>query len=313
MKWIDELREKLLPKRYGSVEWKAWKKHYKGTSLLKLAHSLEKGLGLAGTVSGRGKEKAQNLLLRLQKAVRKNKTDFDFLVALHTLNNYVVFQKENGEDVANLSTELENVLANLSEESQKEYASIKSGAYVYEWSAEQTPNVEQVFRARHTVRDFDLEQNVTEEEIMEAVRIAMLAPSACNRQPCKVYYTLDREKGKKCIPFIPGIKGFEKDVPYFAVVTVDRSAFDLSEIYQWFVNGGIFLAYFVNALNGVGLGSCIFQFPFNEEKRSDTVRKIINAPDNEAICAIVGFGKKKEKYKAIYAQRKNPQDVVRKF
>ena len=313
MKLLERLREKILPKRYGSVEWKAWKKHYKGTSLLKLAHSLEKGLGLAKTVPGRGKEKAQTLLSQLQKASKSEEIGFDFLVALHTLSDYVTFQKEYGEDVDLLAQGIEKLLADLSEGNQKVYASMKSGPYVCTYDSSKIPNVEEVFRSRHSVRDFDLAQDVTEEEFMQAVKIAGLAPSACNRQPCRVYYTLDRECAKKCIPFIPGIKGFETNVPYFAVITVDRSLFDLSEIYQWFVNGGIYLAYFINALNGVGVGSCVFQFPFNIERSAEALREMIGASEEEAICAIVGFGKKKESYKAIYAQRKDPQSVVKEF
>lgn len=313
MKLIEKLREKLLPRRYGSVEWKSWRKAYKGTSLLKLAHSLEKGQGFANTVAGRGKEKAQKLIELLKKYKRCDDTAFEFLVTLHTLNEYLIFQQEHNIDVDAMMREVISLMDSLSESAKKRYSQIKAGAYIYTQTTQELPDVEKVFSDRHSVRDFDIEQAVDEQQVLDAIRIANLAPSACNRQPCKVYYTLNRETAQKCVPFIPGIKGFEKNVPYFAVITVDRSLFDLSEIYQWFVNGGIFIAYFINALNGVGLGSCVFQFPFNEEKRSKDIHKLIGASDQEAVCAIIGFGKKKKEYKCIYAQRKDVGEIAKPF
>lgn len=44
---------------------------------------------------------------------------------------------------------------------------------------------------------------------------------------------------------MPGNKGFENDVPYYMIVTSNREYFGDSEFCQWFVNGGIALAYII--------------------------------------------------------------------
>lgn len=307
--WIDR-------KKIADTERLAWEKCYNQTGLLKLAHSLEKGMGLPAVKHGYGKEKARSLLLGLENyaSTNGNVDVFDYLESLHVLKTYVDYQRNEGILLDDMFNRVERLISSLDERTQGKFEKLKSGYSIVDVDVcEHSFDLYNYLYNRHSVRDYDLEQSITQEEIERAVLVAGLAPSACNRQPSKVYYTLDREKAKKVGEIIPGNRGYEEVVPYYAVITVDRSIFDPTEMFQWFVNGGIFTAYFVNGLYSQNIASCIFQFPFNDPIRSEKMRKIINASDKEAICAVVSFGRYKKKFKCLCAQRKSVVDLAKNF
>jgi hypothetical protein len=68
--------------------------------------------------------------------------------------------------------------------------------------------LEDVFLARRSLRDFDANRTVPSEIIEWAVNMAQMSPSACNRQPCKVYELLSEEKKRAALKFQNGNLGF---------------------------------------------------------------------------------------------------------
>lgn len=99
-------------------------------------------------------------------------------------------------------------------------------------------------QSRHSIRSYE-KQPADAETVQKVIELACCAPSACNRQPVKVYVTTEPEKVKAVSALIPGNKGFEEEIPNWAVVTTDRQIFGTSEPLQWYVNGGIYLSYLV--------------------------------------------------------------------
>lgn len=313
---IKKLKDKIGKRKIAYFEYSEWEEHYNPIGLLKLAHSLEKGMGLPSVKQGYGIDKAKKLLNGLEDYYKAHKdcTSFTYLEALKILSEYVSYQKKEGIPLGDIVERTNDLVMGISGKVADNYSLISAGYDV----VKKTDCINQFdfyeyIRNRHSIRDYDIQQSVSEEEIQQAIRIASLAPSACNRQPSKVYYSLNREQSKLVGNIIPGNRGYEDAVPYYAVITVDRSVFDPTEMYQWFVNGGIFTAYFVEGLYSQNIGSCIFQFPFNDPKRSSQMRQLINAEENEAICAVVSFGKYKESFKCLCAQRKSIAEISAKF
>ncbi len=142
--------------------------------------------------------------------------------------------------------------------------------------------------------------------------LANHAPSACNRQPVKVYITNELSMVDKVSSLIPGNIGFEDEVPNWVIVTVDRRMFGTNEVLQWYVNGGIYLSYLVEAMHAYHIGSCIFQIPLTHPN-SQKLYKLISIPKNEAIIAGVGFGYAKSKNKFLSATRRPVDEVCNKF
>ena len=88
----------------------------------------------------------------------------------------------------------------------------------------------------------------------------MKAPSACNRQSCKVYFYKDKNVNEELGIIIAGNTGFDWEVQKYIVVTSDISAFyDPFERNQVYVDGGIFTMALVEALHYYGIASCILQ------------------------------------------------------
>lgn len=88
--------------------------------------------------------------------------------------------------------------------------------------------------------------------------------------------------------------------------------FGQSETLQWYVNGGIFLSHFVQALHSYEIGSCIFQIPVISQQLN-SLRKIAHIPDNEAVIGAVGYGYPKETVKRICADRKPVREASVQF
>mgnify|MGYP000121755382 FL=1 len=147
---------------------------------------------------------------------------------------------------------------------------------------------------------------------MRVIKTASYAPSACNRQPVKVYTSLDADKNNTISKYVPGNKGFENDVPYYMIVTSNREYFGDSEFCQWFVNGGIALAYITLSMFSEGIGSCIFQWPSNYPGERE-LKKLSGISEAESICGIIGYGKLPEKVKVIGACRKPVDDYLKIF
>ena len=166
-------------------------------------------------------------------------------------------------------------------------------------------------RYRRSVRAFSNEA-ITKEELEKVISIARYAPSACNRQPVKFYTSLEAEKNSTVSNYVPGNKGFESDIPYYMVVTSNREFFGDDEFCQWFLNGGIAIAYLILSMFSEKIGSCIFQWPSNYRGESE-LKKICGISEAESICAIIGYGKLPDEVKVIGACRKPVDDYLSFF
>ena len=268
-----------------------------------LTHSMEKCVARYNVLPNRGLGKAADLITELE--------DFRELVLVHTyeyqeglaaLEAFLAFQEEAGGDVAELRERAAGLLATA----EPGHA---GGCFVAtrdELLAGTRFDFPAFAASRHSMRTYACE-DVTEEEFLDAVRLAELCPSACNREPWKVYYSLDRDVCRKLADVLPA-QPFLRDA-YVGVITIDRGLFANEEILQWFVNGGIFAAYLVQALHYKGIGSCLCEINVLH-KDKPLIRELMGIPEAEEIICFVGFGKYPEEAKCTCAERKPVSDVA---
>ena len=150
---------------------------------------------------------------------------------------------------------------------------------------------------RYSVRKFK-KVTISKDVVRDIVKTANLCPSACNRQPCKVYFTEDITK----IYDIRPDKNVTKDIYNYLIVTVNKSLFSNNEVLWPWINAGIFLQSLAMAIHAKGLGACIF----GNMKYSTTdsnFRKLAEIPDNEDIVAYIGFGELLDEYYVIEKHR----------
>ncbi len=292
---------------------KLFNKSYLESRMLVVAHSLEKGMGLPDIKKGFGVKKAKNLCQYIEKYIVQNpdSSNFALLESIGILKEYARFQKSMHITIDDIQKSLDNILNSMSESQIYEISKLKCGIYWQDKiSLKQGVNIdfERFASSRHSARVYS-SQEVTRADISEAVRLANYAPSACNRQPCKVYCALGKDSASKLEELLTGNKAFTSTVSNFVVVTCDRAYFAGDEQYQWYINGGIYLSYLVLALHSLGIGSCIMQW-FEFSRNEKRIKHLFDISASEAIVGICCLGYYPESMKCICAQRRTSNDIL---
>lgn len=270
---------------------------------LLLCHALEKGIGLSDSQPGHGKEKAVRLARLLVDRCESGDTQsYVFKESLAVLRAYNFFQNSGGQHVAEIDSALDSLSAFDTAPCEGGYA-----WYTHDMLTGEGFDFSAFAHSRHTMRAFS-SMPVEEDELLGAVEIAARAPSACNREPWRVRYSFNPRTIETIRSAVPK-QNFLKDVPYFLIVTVNKSLFNPEEINQWFINGGIFISHLVLALHGLGIGSCVLQFP-SYRKEADDLRRSLDISAKEEFIAIIGFGKYPAKAKCIRAHRREVSEIA---
>ena len=278
-------------------------------NVLMLCHSLEKGCGISNVKKGYGKEKALNLIKNLL-ALKKLNADnsFEYLEGIAVLKAYIQYQNSQNEDISEIEKQSQKLnLDSVNKVYQGGYRIIPRE----EMERGKNCDFETMVKSRHSLRSAS-DEPIDRELFFKAVSLANFAPSACNRQPCKVYCSFDKEQNQRIEKLVPGNKSFAGEIPYYCIVTAERDFFPAGETLQWYLNGGIYVSYLTLSLHSLGIGSCIFQWPDFYENE-ETLREIAGIKKSEAIMSIIGFGKYPESTKYICAQRREPEQVINEF
>lgn len=280
--------------------------------MLVATHSLEKGMGIKNTRRGYGQKKARNIIHYLNNYCKKyDCACFPFIESYKMIETYIEFQKQSGFDISSIETLFDDFKNNNKVRLNFNNSEVECGVEFYDaeyFNQAKEFDFSSFTATRHSIRDFK-EEIVSVEEIKQAIQIANHSPSACNRQPIKVYCTNSEDKANIVDELITGTSGFKNSIQNFAIVTSDRSYFAGREIYQWYVNGGIYLSFLILAFHSLGIGSVIMQwYPFYKTEKK--LKKVMGINKSEAIVGIIGFGYYPEKIKCIKAQRKSVDETL---
>lgn len=287
---------------------------YLEAQMLMTAHSLEKGMGIKDSRVGYGQQKADYLADYLAN-YKKSGYDlgkFSFIESLKIFSVYLDYSELNGVKLTALREKYNKLFEGLNVKNKEKFESFSAGYENLEGSmVEEAKKFEfdKFIETKHSIREFKAEL-VNRDLIIRAVNISNKAPSACNRQPVKIYCTSNLEQAEQVDNLITGTHGFKNNIQNFAVVTCDRASFTASEQYQWYINGGIYVSYFTLALHSLGIGSCIMQW-FAFYKTEKQLKNLLEIKNSEAIIAIIGYGYYKDKFKCICAQRKSSNETVK--
>lgn len=284
---------------------KSFRLTYIESRMLVVAHSLEKGLSMKVVKAGFGITKAYNLCYYINHYLRyfPYSISYSLIESVGILNAYKDYQDSVGFDLDDLRVKINGIMQRLNDHQkdklqQYSYGTIHLTKAFFDKGI--TAEYEKIVKTRRSARSYS-EKPVSVEIIQKAVELTNYAPSACNRQPSKIYVALGKENASK-VGELLGNKSFTKDVNNFAVVTCDRAYFAGDEHYQWYVNGGIYLANFVLSLHTLGLGSCIMQW-FAFDKNEKKLKKLLGIKKSEAIIASVSLGYYPDELTCICAQR----------
>lgn len=153
-----------------------------------------------------------------------------------------------------------------------------------------TDDLEQLFRRRRSVRWY-LPDPVPPELIAQAVNMASLAPSACNRQPYAFYTVTDAARAAKIASFAGGTAGFAEQLPALIVVVGDLSAYPLErDRHCIYIDGALAAMQFMLAAETLGLATCPINWPDIEPREQALQRELQLEPYQRPIMLLaVGY------------------------
>lgn len=168
----------------------------------------------------------------------------------------------------------------------------------------------QFSRSRHTVRNFDSSRGVEVAKIRCAVRLAMTAPSACNRQHAAVYCLSNRDLCLKVLQLQGGNRGFGHLADKVLIVTADTQRTLLPrERNDAFVNGGMFLMNLCYALHHEEVAHCILTWAQNPDVDQE-LRRLVPIKNSEVVIALLACGEAPAEFNVAASPRRDLESVL---
>lgn len=271
-------------------------------TLLRENHVIEKGMSMRNPRKGFGQQKVEALLDRLNKYFEHyGNIDAEFLrYPLSTIKTYIQYTEQNGTEVPVIKSKFKDLelkvnigtlelQAGIQETTKQEIINASSG------------NFESLLYSRHSIRYFS-SKPVDRELIIKALELAQRTPSACNRQGWKTH-VFEGDKSVELIKWQAGSRGFEDECRYSILVTANLKAFLWHEVYQAYIDGGLYAMNLINALHSLGLGCIPLSCGFEYEKLRDLSK--FDIPENEVPILIVAFGNLQDTFSYAVSTRKD--------
>jgi nitroreductase len=169
----------------------------------------------------------------------------------------------------------------------------------------------QLARRRKSVRWY-LPIPVPRELIDQAVAVASLSPSACNRQPFEFRIVDEPELVHKVISLPTGMGGFSSHIPVIVVVVGKLRAFESErDRHIIYIDGALASMTFMLALETLGLSSCPINWP-DMEKRERKMANLLGLTPDERPILLIALGYPDPEGMVNFSQRK-PVDELRRY
>lgn len=267
--------------------------------ILREAHTLEKGMSMRAPRHGFGTQKASHLIKRIEDYASRYGYSPSISNALAIIDGYLVYSKASGIDVGVLETEFKKVLEMLG---NPDY---HKDPCILDIRRSHPETYEDVILSRHSCRYFRKEK-IDRALIFKALELASHSPSACNRQAWHTHVF----SGNSCRDVLlwqEGCHGFEEEPDTCILVTADRKAFLHYEMFQPYVDGGMYSMNLINALHSLGLATLPVSCGFHYEKLKALAD--FGIPANEVPIVIIAVGYPEESTRVAASVRKSVTDT----
>ena len=276
---------------------------------LLLSHSLEREMSIPNEHRGAGFHRAKELVPIASALLASEDHDgphFELSESVSVLACWYDWQKRLGFEVEGGFKEIKTLIQDY--KNKYGLKLVKAGVTTLEKDsrAASFDEIKRFISSRRSVRQFS-DCPVPLDVIRTAVELAQRAPSACNRQACRVYIPTGAAKAVVANS-VRGKRGFENYIHQWAVITCDRALYLNNEAFQWYLDGGIFIYALLLAFHALGVECCIHQWlPMDA---GDSVRETLEISEFEAICGVIGFGYPDKESRVLAAQRRQVDDVL---
>lgn len=268
---------KLYPNRIEHLE----------RDILILTHVIEKGLSYNKPHAGFGKIKIKMLVDNIIKYINMGYDTNKFVIenAISALQEYLAFNNSKGQS--------EPEILNFINENLEKYLNINNNhcAGIVVKQKEDiniTNSFEDVFSCRSSIREFD-EMDLNDSDIYSVITMVMKTPSACNRQPCKIYDVKSKNIIEEIQNFHGGMKGFN-NIKRIFVITVNLSKYlNAGDRNLMYIDGGLLAMSLLLSLQNKGIATCAIQWQ-QLLKNNRFIGRLLNLPEEERTVILIAAG-----------------------
>lgn len=262
--------------------------------VLKSYHKIEKSLSFVNRNKKSGNTAGIELVNLLNKIIAKfNSFNYIDIQAIGVLEKYSQINDECSEEIISFLNKY------------KKDASYESGSI--EFSRDQLHrgkllNPEGFFLSRYSVREFK-DEVIELSEIHRAIHLALKTPSACNRQPWKIYIYQDYDEIQSILKHQNGNAGFGHTVRNLMILCCDIEAFNTNgERNQHWIDGGMFSMSLIMSLHSLGIASCCLNWSKGAKDNAELKNKL-NIPSSYSILMFLAIGQPLENFKVCSSHR----------
>lgn len=272
-------------------------------------HVIEKGLTMPNRHLAFGKSVVISLMELIHEFMKHFKCDnAQINHAIGVLKEYYELHKANDYDFSSDPSYWQSLSSFLDK-----YPAIKSSHQKHMtfdefYGANEAP-FPAFARSRHSVRNY-AKKELAITRLQSAVTLALTAPSACNRQYCKVHCISDDRK-MELMEIQGGNRGFGHLADKVLVITSSlEGIISPKERNDIFVNGGMFLMNLCYALHYYKIAHCILNWSQSLENDA-LARKIIgpSIKNDEMIIALLSCGEAPDEFDIAESPRKLLEEV----
>lgn len=293
-------------KRYAKYSAKFNDKDSMQSMLLNTSHSIEKGFAMPNFRYGFGELKMAYLLDLFEKYISIYGYDNVVLDKVrNVLFQYYTIHKSNNYSLPNgVYFRIEKILSlnNIKGELPKEVT-------LSDFFSKKDSSFPIFSNSRRSCRNFSTEK-IPLDIYQKAIELANNYPSACNRQPCRVYIVQDQTKIGEVFSLHGGNRGFGHNVTTLLVITSFLGGYSMDrELNCAFVDGGIYTMNLTYALHYCEVGCCILNWSV-DVKKDKLMRQYLPIKDNEAIVTLLACGKPVEEFVLCDSGKRNINDII---
>lgn len=275
-------------------------------NIISTAHVVEKGIAMPNRRYGFGYEKVRQLINQLNRYHTEFGT-LDVFACQSAINSLCVYRNLHIEANFVLPNDILDSIDLLCNSVINELDNAKEFVVTKDEYFSKCNTFAELARRRHTVRCYSKEE-VSVNDIIDAIALAQTAPSACNRQSTKVKIIRTREKIDKILSIQNGNRGFGFLANKILIITADLYAWEKEYRSSAFLDAGIFLMNLLYSLHEKEICACTLNAHLTGENLCEVWKEF--CPQNEIPVAFVLLGKPLSQFSIARSERCNTKEIV---
>jgi nitroreductase len=157
------------------------------------------------------------------------------------------------------------------------------------------------------------DQTVSEDLIVQAVNLAALAPSACNRQPFRFYISSNKQKAVEIAKCAGGTSGWAEGIPCTIAIIGDLSMYPKEkDRHLIYIDSSLAAMQLMLAFETLGLATCAINWP-DVKEAENKLKKIVNLRSYERPIMLISVGYPDEQGGIPYSQKKSNRLLIKKI